>query len=402
MELLRQSHDVGNRQVGADARRERAHKARQLPGRRSEHLPDDALHHQALRLSTAEVAARNVVAFTGEGERLRTIQALVASVERHAAVTRIEAFGNINPNAAEFVDHAFQAIEVHLAIMRDGHARKRRNRINRARRAAERIRRVDLLHSLVLDGHHSVARDRNEVDLAFVGVDAREHGHVASTGGFAIVARVAAQNEHVERSAFLGGRFARRCRLQRFFELGFFLLIVEAHRRVERTYVRGKRNATAHDECEQHREHDKRDAAAFVPLFAHAAHAVVLGGVAVGAGIEVGAEIVNRARVEALVEPVHARHAMLVSRARGPIGALAFFLLPLGVVLLLLLRKRRGALGTVASILRITLARLLSDKRPDRIGDQAAQVLRLGVQAFPQRQRRTVIVGIIRHTQFLS
>lgn len=102
------------------------------------------------------------------------------------------------------------------------------------------------------------------------------------------------------------------------------------------------------------------------------------------------------------MELVHARHAMLVSRARGPIGTLAFFLLPLGVVLLLLLRKRRGALGAVASILRITLARLLSDKRPDRIGDQAAQVLRLGVQAFPRRQRRTVIVGIIRHTQFLS
>lgn len=103
------------------------------------------------------------------------------------------------------------------------------------------------------------------------------------------------------------------------------------------------------------------------------------------------------------MELVHARHAMLVSRARSPIGALAFFLLPLGLALLLLLRKRRGALGAVASILRITLARLLlSDKRPDRIGDQAAQILRLGVQAFPRRQRRTVIVGIIRHTQFLS
>ena len=92
---------------------------------------------QALRLGAAEVAARNVVALAGEGKRLRAIQALVAGVERHAAVTRIEAFGNINPNAAELVDHALQAIEVHLTVMRDRNARERRNRINRARRAAE-------------------------------------------------------------------------------------------------------------------------------------------------------------------------------------------------------------------------------------------------------------------------
>ena len=297
-------------------------------------------HHQALCLGAAEVAARNVVAFTGEGKRLRTIQALVAGVERHTAVPYVEAFGDINPNASKLIDHALQAIEVHLAVMRDGHTRERRNRINRARRAAERIRRVDLLPSLALDSHHGVAGNRDEVDLALIGVDAREHGHVASTGGFAIVARVAAQNEHVERSAFLGGRFARRCGLQRFFELGFFLLIVKAHRRVERAYVRGERNAAAHDEREQHREHDKRNATALVPLFAHAAHAVVLGSVAVGADIEIGVEIVSRARVEALVELVHARHAMLVSRARSAIGALAFFLLPLELVLILLLRKR--------------------------------------------------------------
>ena len=99
----------------------------------------------------------------------------------------------------------------------------------------------------------------------------------------------------------------------------------------------------------------------------------MLGGVAVDTDIEVGVEIVSRARVEALVKLVRARHAMLVSRARSAIGALAFFLLPLGLALLLLLRKRRRALGAVASILRIALARLLlSDKRPDRIGDQAA------------------------------
>ena len=89
---------------------------------------------------------------------------------------------------------------------------------------------------------------------------------------------------------------------------------------------------------------------------------------AVEAGIEVGVEVVDRARarVEALMELVHARHAMLVSRTRSAIGALAFFLLPLRLRLLLLLRKRRRALRAVASILRIALARLLlGDKRPN-------------------------------------
>ena len=106
------------------------------------------------------------------------------------------------------------------------------------------------------------------LDLALIGVDAREHGHVASTGGFAIVARIAAQNQHVERQCF--PRWPIRSPMRAATLLSSSAsscLSSEAHRRVERTYVRGERNAAAHDECEQHREHDKRDAAAFCAAF---------------------------------------------------------------------------------------------------------------------------------------
>ena len=275
--------------------------------------------------------------------------------------------------------------------MRNGHARKGRNGIDRTRCTAKCIGRVDFLPSLPLDSHHGVTRNGDKVDLTIVGIDAREHGHVASTGSFAFVARVAAQNKHVERRAVFCRRFVRARRLQDFCDLGFFLLVIEAHGRVERANVCGKSNAAAHDECEQHREHDKRNAATLVALFAHAAQTIVgLGSI----GSKIIIEIAAHSCSKAIVELVRARHALLVRRARGTIGTLAFFLLP-PWLLVLLPGKRGGALGAISPVLRVWFARLLGDKRANRFGNPAARILRLGVRSPSRRHRRAAVAVIV-------
>ena len=113
-----------------------------------EDLLRDSGKHEALIGSAIAVAiAVGVVSMARatQDERLVAIESLQAGVEMTARILIVDFHRDVNFHTAERVDRFLEAVEVDFCIMRDGNARELRNDLDRVGRAADRVRRIELL-----------------------------------------------------------------------------------------------------------------------------------------------------------------------------------------------------------------------------------------------------------------
>ena len=148
------------------------------------------------------------MARTAQDERLVAIEGLQAGVEMTARVLVVDLHRDVDFHTAERVDRFLEAVEVDFRIMRDGNACELRNDLNRVCRAADRVRRVELLLAVRAHVDERIAMERHHSDLLVLRVDAREDHAV----GAELIARVlgrlrallravGAHEQHVERVA---------------------------------------------------------------------------------------------------------------------------------------------------------------------------------------------------------
>ena len=125
-----------------------------------------------------------------------------------ARVLIVDFHRDVNFHTAERVDRFLEAVEVDFCIMRDGNARELRNNLDCVGRAANRVRRIELLLAVRAHVDERIAVERHHGDLLVLWIDARED----HTVGAELIARVlgrlralfravGAHEQHVERVA---------------------------------------------------------------------------------------------------------------------------------------------------------------------------------------------------------
>ena len=178
-----------------------------------------------------------------------------------ACIGIVDGDGDVYINPAKRIDHRFEAVKVDFSIMRNRNASKLRDGFHHKSRTAIRVSRIDFPDAIPFNVHERIALNRNKRHLFLNGVNARQHGRVASIAVsifatcIALLGFIGTHKEHIE---WLGERFIGQGKLRIFVDALRQLAIQNAHIRESRANA----NDSKSHHCSNNPDND------LLPLFA--------------------------------------------------------------------------------------------------------------------------------------